>query len=173
MSIHILPYRPEKALLDEIMSIDDYDVFACYRDLWKTKYQKRDAIRQGVIIEGECTENTMKLRIDASDKDKSNSAENNLAHAYKNKFVIPLDFEMLESTIPYYQAGLGNRLCYEITFNYHKNVIKSSPSKSSSGAAQTPDATYRVSNISLEYDIVTQQTLALSIRLPVPCNSFS
>jgi len=148
---------------NEILSIDDYDVFACYRDLWKTKYQKRDAIRQGVIIDGGCTENTMKLRIDASDKDKSNSAENNLAHAYKNTFVIPLDFEMLTSTIPYYQAGLGNRLCYEITFNYHKNVIKSIPPKSSSGATQSPDATYRVSNISLEYDIVTQQTLAKNV----------
>ena len=28
----------------EIMSIDDYDIFACYRDLWKTKSEKRNAI---------------------------------------------------------------------------------------------------------------------------------
>ena len=28
-----------------IMSVDDFDVFACYRDLWKTKSEKRNAIR--------------------------------------------------------------------------------------------------------------------------------
>ena len=27
---------------NEIMSIDDFDVFACYRDLWKTKSEKRN-----------------------------------------------------------------------------------------------------------------------------------
>ena len=29
---------------NEILSIDNYDVFACYRDLWKTKSEKRNAI---------------------------------------------------------------------------------------------------------------------------------
>ena len=29
---------------NEIISIDDYDLFACYRDLWKTKSEKRNAI---------------------------------------------------------------------------------------------------------------------------------
>ena len=29
---------------NEIMSIDDFDIFACYRDLWKTKSEKRNAI---------------------------------------------------------------------------------------------------------------------------------
>ena len=28
----------------EIMSVDDFDVLACYRDLWKTKSEKRNAI---------------------------------------------------------------------------------------------------------------------------------
>ena len=29
---------------NEILSIDDFDVLACYRDLWKTKSEKRNAI---------------------------------------------------------------------------------------------------------------------------------
>ena len=29
---------------NEIMSIDDYDIFMCYQDLWKTKSEKRNAI---------------------------------------------------------------------------------------------------------------------------------
>ena len=29
---------------NEIMSIGDYDIFTCYRDLWKTTSEKRNAI---------------------------------------------------------------------------------------------------------------------------------
>ena len=32
---------------NKILSVDDLDIFACYRDLWKTKSEKRNAIRQG------------------------------------------------------------------------------------------------------------------------------
>ena len=149
---------------NEILSIDDFDVFACYRDLWKSKNEKRNAIKQGIIIDGGCTENVMKLRINASDKDSSDYGELRLSDAFKNKFTIPLDFEMLDSTIPYYQAGLGNRLCYEITFNDYGSVIRSTPVKSS-GSSVAPDATYKISNISLEYDIVTQLTLARSVAV--------
>ena len=69
--------------------------------------------------------------------------------------IIPLDFEMLDSALPYYQAGLENRLGYEITFNNYNQVIKS--------AVASPDAKYKISNIFLEYEIVTQPTFARSI----------
>ena len=32
---------------NEILSVDDLDLFACYRDLWKTDSEKQDAVRQG------------------------------------------------------------------------------------------------------------------------------
>ena len=102
---------------NEIMSIDDFDVLACYRDLWKTQSEKRNAIRQGIISNDGCTENCIKLRINAGDKNPSNAQDKAIADAYGNKFIIPLDFEMLDSAAPYYQAGLGNRLCYKLTFN--------------------------------------------------------
>ena len=35
---------------NEILSIDNYDVFACYGDLWKTKSEKRNAIQQGIHL---------------------------------------------------------------------------------------------------------------------------
>ena len=102
---------------NEIISVDDYDVLACYRDLWGTKSEKRNAIRQGIISTDGCTENCIKLRINAGNKDATNSQDKVIADVYGNKFIIPLDFEMLDSAAPYYQAGLGNRLCYELTFN--------------------------------------------------------
>ena len=102
----------------------------------------------------------MKLRINSSDKDDKIVKDKAVAEAYKNKFVIPLDFEMLDSAIPYYQAGLGNRLCYEITFNNYDRVILSDPPTQQGGKKSAPDAKYRISNISLEYEIVTQPALA-------------
>ena len=109
---------------NEIMSVDDYDVLACYRDLWKTKSEKRNAICQGIISNDGCTENCIKLRINAGNKDATNAQDKAIADAYGNKFIIPLDFEMLDSAAPYYQAGLRNRLCYELTFNDYNRVTK-------------------------------------------------
>ena len=82
---------------NEIMSVDDFDVFACYRDLWKTKSEERNAIQQGIITNDGCTENCIKLRINAGDKNTSNAQDKAIADAYGNKFIIPLDFEMLDS----------------------------------------------------------------------------
>ena len=79
---------------NEIMSIDNFDVFACYRDLWETKSEKRNAIHQGIISTDGCTENCIKLRINAADKSPGNAQDKAIADAYGNKFIIPLDFEV-------------------------------------------------------------------------------
>ena len=46
----------------------------------------------------------MKLRINAGNKDATNTQDKVIADTYGNKFIIPLDFEMLDSAMPYYQA---------------------------------------------------------------------
>ena len=102
---------------NEKMSIDDYDIFECYRHLWKTASEKKNAIRQGIISTDGFTVNCMKLRINAEDKSALVTQDKAIADAYGNKFIIPLFFEMFDSSAPYYQAGLRNRICYEITFN--------------------------------------------------------
>ena len=66
---------------------------------------------------------------------------------------------MLDNAAPYYQAGLGNRLCYEITLNDYSRVIKSTVS-----SPKVPDAKCKITDISLEYEIVTQPNLVRSIR---------
>ena len=143
---------------NEIMSVDDYDISVCYQDLWKTKSENRNAIRQGIISTDGCTENCIKLRINAGSKDATNAQDKAIADAYGNKFIIPLDFEMLGSAAPYYQAGLGNRLSYELTFNDYNRVTKSGVS-----SPKAPDAKYKITDISLEYEIVTQPDFVRSI----------
>ena len=66
---------------------------------------------------------------------------------------------MLDSAAPYYQAGLRNRLCYKITFNNYNRVTKSGVS-----SAKVPDAKCKITDISLEYEIVTQPNLVRSIK---------
>ena len=77
-----------------------------------------------------------------------------MASIFDNRFCIPLDFEILESSLPLYQYGLGSRLTYELTFADYSDVIK----------ATDTDATYTVSNISLKFDTVTNALLASQIR---------
>ena len=89
------------------------------------------------------------MRVNAGNKDATNGQDKAIADAYGNKFIIPLDFEMLDSAAPYYQAGLGNRLCYE---------------KSTVSSPKVSDTKYKITDISLEYEIVTQPDLVRSIR---------
>ena len=77
-----------------------------------------------------------------------------MASIFENKFCIRLDFEILESSLPVYQYGLGSRLTYELTFTDYSDVIK----------ALNRDAAYTISNISLEFDTVMNASLASQIR---------
>ena len=120
------------------MSVDDFGILACYQDLWRAS-EKKNAIRQGIISTDGCTINCMRLRINAADKSATPTEDKGIADAYGNKFIIPLDFEMLDSSAPYYQAGLGNRLCYEITFNDYNQVINS--------PVASPDTKYKIRDI--------------------------
>ena len=111
--------------------------------------------RQGVISTDGCMPNYIKLRINAGNKDAS-VQDKAIADAYGNNFIIPLDFEMLDNAAPYYQAGLGNRLCYEITFSNYNRVTKSTVSP------KVPDAKYKITD--MEYEIVSQPNLVRDIR---------
>ena len=77
-----------------------------------------------------------------------------VASIYNNRFCIPLDFEILESSLRLYQYGLGSRSMYELTFANYSDVIK----------ATDPNATYTISNISLEFDTIINASLASQIR---------
>ena len=138
---------------NEIISIDDYDVLYSYIDSWKTATERRNAVFQGIVDADGQTENAIKHRINAGDK-ASNAKDQMVASIFDNKFCIPLDFEILESSLPLYQYGLGSRLTYELTFADYSDVIKS----------MDTDATYTISNISLEFDTIINASLASQIR---------
>ena len=139
---------------NEIISIDDYDILYFYYDCWKCMTERRNAVFQGIVEADGQAENAIKHRINAGDK-ANNAKDQTVASIYDNRFCIPLDFEILESSLlPLYQYGLGSCLTYELTIADYSDVIK----------ATDPDATYTISNISLEFDTIINASLASQIR---------
>ena len=83
---------------NEIISIDDYDILYSYYDCWKTTTERCNAVFQGIVESDSQTENAIKHRINATNK--ANNAKNQtVASIYDNRFCIPLDFEILESSL--------------------------------------------------------------------------
>ena len=54
---------------------------------------------------------------------KAGIAHTAISEAYGNRFYIPLDFELLESRMPFYHSGLNYRLESELTFNAYIRVF--------------------------------------------------
>ncbi|CAG2207345.1 unnamed protein product [Mytilus edulis] len=71
---------------NEIMSIDDSDIYHCYVDLWKSTSERLNMAYQGI---GET--NMLKHRVGADDK-ASDIGDEAIATAYGARFCIPLDF---------------------------------------------------------------------------------
>ena len=138
---------------NEIISTDDYDILYSYYDCWKYKTERLNAVFQGIVEADGQTENAIKHQINATNK-ANDAKDQTVASIYDNHFCIPLDFEILESSLPLYQYGLGSHLSYELTFADYSDVIK----------AMNPDATYTISNISLEFDTIINASLASQIR---------
>ena len=138
---------------NEIISTDDYNILYSYYDSWKCTTERHTSVFQGIVETDGQTENAIKHQINAGDK-ASNANDETVASILDNKFCIPLDFEILETSLPLYQYGLGSHLTYELTFADYSDVIKSTDT----------DATYTISNISLEFNTIMNASLASRIR---------
>ena len=138
---------------NEIISTDDHDILYSYYDSWKCMRERHNAVFQGMVETDGQTENAIKHRINAGDK-AGNTKDETVASIFDNKFCIPLDFEILETSLPLYHYGLGSRLTYELTFADYSDMIKSTDT----------DATYIISNISLEFSTIINASLASQIR---------
>ena len=142
----IVSKRVIKVNENEVLSLDSRDVFDDYRDLWLSKRERTNAAFQGICNDKVNDSRVKKKTASVTGGDKA------LADMYKNRFCIPLDFEMLNQ-VPFYQNGL-DRLSFELTFASAKDVIKSSDTS----------ATYKVEDICLEFEKVTNEDIVAQIR---------
>ena len=135
---------------ETVFILDDYNLFMNYRELWLTKTQRDNMIFQGIQ-----SNNLNRLRSGASNAVKTNAFDNMLFSIYKNKYKIPLDFELINDYGPLYKFGLAEDIIFEITFAPIAEVILT---------ADTKDWNYKLSNICLEYDTVTDGNIASTIQ---------
>ena len=75
---------------NEVMSIDDSDVFHCYNDLWKTAPERENGHYQGIDVSD--NRNTTRIRVGAGNRDSSVDADKAIADAFGHRFLTPLDF---------------------------------------------------------------------------------
>ena len=131
-----------------IFTLDSSDVFLCYQDLWKTTNERSNAVYQGIQSEA-----LRKIRINAGDKGTA-AKDVAIGTMYDNLFCIPLDFEILESHMPFFQSDLKDRLSYELTFNNYGNVIVSSDT----------NASYTITAIHLEFEVLTSPEITTLLK---------
>ena len=138
---------------NEVFSLDDADIYLCYKDLWKTDKKRLNDAYQGIHVRD--GGNTAKIRLGAGDAMAATQPDASIAGAFGNRFAIPLDFfQMLTDHGPFCQAGLTDRLSFELTFNDYSRVV----------TATDANASYQITNIALEFDIVTHPDLARLMR---------
>ena len=136
---------------NEVLSIDDCDVYNTYMDLWLPLSDRHNRFYQG--IDHSENQNVTKLRMGSAEGDVNIPQDKRVADTLGNRFYIPLDFELLDNNMPFCQAALSDRLEYEFTFNEFRNVVF--------GEANMK---YEIKNITLEFEKVTDPELALEIR---------
>ena len=95
---------------NEVMSVDDSDVFHRYNDLWKTALERANGHYQGT--DASDNRNTTRIRVGAGNRDTSVAADKAITDALGNRFFIPLDFKLLESHMPFYKGALVDRPDY-------------------------------------------------------------
>ena len=114
----------------------------------ETSQERSNAFYQGIQ-----TETVRKIRIDVGDKGAA-TKDVAIGTAYSNLFCIPLDFEILESHMPFFQSELQDRLSYELTFNNYGKVVVSTDDT----------ASYTISDIHLEFEVITSPEIASALK---------
>ena len=71
---------------DEVMSIDDSDVFHCYNDLWKRAPERANDHYQGIGVSD--NRNTTRIRIGAGNGDSGVAADKAITDAFGDRFFI-------------------------------------------------------------------------------------
>ena len=123
--------------------------FLCYKDLWKTSQERSNAVYQDIQ-----TKAVRKIRIDAGDKGAA-TKDVAIGTAYSNLFCFPLDLEIHESHMPFFQSELKDRLSYELTFNNYGKLVVSTDDT----------ASFTISEIHLEFEVITSPEIASALRV--------
>ena len=142
---------------EDVVFIDDYCEFMNYRDLWLSKEEKSRRIPQGIQ-----TKNGLGLRVNASGA-KGDAEEDAIAKTRKNRFRIPIDFEVLDHVGSYHPHSMKDQLKLALVFNDPEAIILGSTA--TLAAAADRDYSYTVTDIRQEWDQITNVGLAREMEM--------
>ena len=135
----------------EIDTINNSDIYDTYKDLYLSEKEREKKLLQGIR-----SVNGLKTQVGAKKVDSTaltvTTQENAIKKTLDKRFAIPLDFDFFKH--PVYPYGLKEDLIVRLELNSSEKVILCTGDTS---------ATYKLSDISLEYDAIFDQLYATSI----------
>ena len=131
---------------NNLIEFNNYDRYKCYQDLWLSSTERANMNDVGI-----CSQNIHKLRLGATAT--SQEPDNSIKDAYGNKYYVPIDFEMFKH-MPHYNTGLIEDLIFEIDFASAGKIMLTTDTA----------ATYQLTDINLEYELVRDSELSQMIK---------
>ena len=141
-----------------IDTINNSDIYDRYKDLYLSKKEREEKLLQSIK-----PDNGLKVRMGAKKADGTalvvTTQENAIKKIFDVRFAIPLDFDFFKHHFeffkhPVYPYGLKEDLIVRLELNSSEKVILCTGDTS---------ATYKLSDISLEYDAIFDEPYAISI----------
>ena len=129
-----------------------YDLFATYHDLFLSKNERENRLKQGISAP-----NMQKLRTGAGDAVTSDAGQVGTRKVYSNRYHIPINHPILDDHGVFRPASLQGKLLFEITLAPVLDIVVSSD--------VSTEPTYILKNLELEYtsissDYLTQEAAA-------------
>ena len=135
----------------DIDTINNSDIYDTYKDLYLSEKEREEKLLQGIQ-----SANGLKARVGAKKIRWAamtvTTQENVIKMTLDKRFAIPLDFDFFKH--PVYPYGLKEDLIVRLELNSSEKVIL---------CTGDTNATYKLSDISLEYDAVFNEPYATSI----------
>jgi|GEM_PF-2949933 len=133
---------------ETIAQIDNYNLYSTFKDLWLTGEERKNMVFQGIQ-----TANLRALRSGVTEANVvgETANEKTLKAVFGDKYKIPLDFELLSTHAPFYKFPIQEDVIFELTLAPKEDVIVTTT---------TASMDYKLKNICLEYDTITNEALA-------------
>ena len=135
----------------DIDTINNSDIYDTYKDLYLSEKKREEKLLQGLQ-----SANSLKARVGAKKADGTaltvTTQENAIKKTFDKRFAIPLDFDFYKH--PVYLYGLKEDLIVRLELNFSEKVIL---------CTGDTNATYKLSDISLEYDAIFDEPYATAI----------
>ena len=135
----------------DIDTINNSDVYDTYKDLYLSKKEHEKTLLQCIQLA-----NGLKAQMGAKKADGTSLAvttqENAIKKTLDKRLAIPLDFDFFKHLV--YPAGLKEDLIVRLELNSAEKVIL---------FTEDINATYKLSDISLEYDVIFDKPYATTI----------